>query len=361
LSNPTESCSVPAIRSLPRGQLDNAIRRRDYFRRSPFSIGGPTGHKEWHHFCVLGEHVDLLVNFSLSDDIRPEAPAGAEFARLTVLVRDAGWDGDVDSFIPKDVYVGGGRVDVRFGKNRLRFRDGAYQIAFALEDRPVRGELTLRPQTLPSLAPNIPLPDGPPLHWVIVPRLLASGHVVIDGREHCFTEALTYHDHNWGHFLWGHAFSWVWGFCHPSNLAVPWSLAFVRLSDRLRTCALAQGMFLWGGKRQRVFRERDIEVSMALDCLRPSQVFKIPRVMALLSPETRPDVPRWVEMRADADGDSLQLRFDAEELAQVIIPSETDLSVTIINEVTGRASVRGTILDETVAIDGRGVCEFLST
>src|SRR5262249_51794677 len=150
----------------------------------------------------------------------------------------------------------------------------------------------------PSLAPNIPLPDGPPLHWVIVPRLEAHGWVEIDGRVHRLAAAPAYHDHNFGHFLWGHAFSWIWGFCLPNDASVPWSAAFVRLSNRMRTCALAQGLFLWrGGRMARVFREDDLDVALDLAHLRPPRVFKIPRVMGLLSPDAWPDVPRTVALR----------------------------------------------------------------
>jgi hypothetical protein len=343
-------------------RIDAAVRRHDYFRRSPFSVGGPGGHKEWHHFCVLAPELDLLVNFSLSDDIRPAAVAGAEFARLTVLVHAGEWDGDVDTLPAPDVWVGGGRIDVRFGDNRLRYEQGGYQLRFSLQERPVAGELTLVPQTVPSLAPNIPLPDGPPLHWVLTPRCLASGAVTIAGRTHRFERALAYHDHNWGHFLWGQAFSWIWGFCLPSDAVLPWSVAFVRLSNRLRTCALAQGMFVWRGARHaRVFRDHDIELTMSREFMTPTQMLKIPRPMALLSPDARPDVPRWVAMEARDGDDWLALRFEGEALAQVVIPSETDLSVTIINEVTGRTAMTGRIGGERVAVDGRGVCEFLST
>src|SRR5262249_36705713 len=150
-------------------------------------------------------------------------------------------------------------IDVGFGGNRCVFRDGAYHLHAALRGRPITLELVARPVVWPALAPNIPLPDGPPLHWVVVPRLVATGRGTVAGRTHAFTDVLAYHDHNWGHFLWGQDMSWEWGFALPSDATVPWSLVFVRLTNRARTHALAQGMFLWHGRRQRrVFREHDV-------------------------------------------------------------------------------------------------------
>jgi hypothetical protein len=100
---------------------------------------------------------------------------------------------------------------------------------------------------------------------------------------------------------------------------------------------------------------------MDLGRLRPRRLFKIPRVMGLVSPEALPDVPRWVEMRARGDGDELRYRFEASDLAQVVIPSERDLGVTIINEVTGTSTLEGRIRGERIDFRGRAVCEFLST
>jgi hypothetical protein len=342
--------------------IDRAVARMDFTRRSPVSIGGRVGHKEWHHFCILGETIDLLVNFSLSDDVRAEAEPGRELARITLLVRAEGWDGDVEGFAAEEVVVRGGRVDLRFGRNRLRFVDGVYRITIALTERPVTVDLELRPLTMPGAAPNIPLPESPPLHWVIVPRLRARGRVSVAGRVYELDDVLAYHDHNWGHFLWGHAFAWVWGFALPDDAAIPWSLAFVRLTNRFRTRALAQGLFLWRGTtHHRVFLEDDLVVRMDPGVLRPTRVFKLPLVRALLSRDTATDVPRWVEMRAAGDGDALVYRFEAADLAQVVIPSETGMHVTIINEVTGRASLRGTIRGEPVDFEGRAICEFLGT
>jgi hypothetical protein len=340
--------------------IARAVGRIDYVRRSPASLGGPGGHKEWLHFCLVAPDVDLLVNFSLSDDVRAGHPAGAEHARLTVLVRDGAWDGDVETFAAHDVRVRGGRIDLAFGRNVCRFADGRYHLSIALRDRPVAIDAVLEPRTLPALAPNIPLTDGPPLHWAVVPRLAATGRARIAGREHRFTDVPAYHDHNWGHFLWGQDMAWEWGFALPADGASAWSLAFVRLTNRARTHALAQGMFLWHGAQQaRVFREHDVRFVPARGFLAPARVFKIPRVMALVSPDVPTDVPRASTLVAAADGDTLECRFVGHDLAQVVVPAEASPGVTVINEVTGTMTVRGRVRGEPVALDGRGVFEFL--
>lgn len=339
--------------------IDQTIRRADHLRRSPARVGGERGHKEWMHFCVYGPEVDVLVNFSLVDDVRPEAAPGDEFARVVVLVRDGAWDGDVERFEADVVRAQGGGLSLRFGDNVMRYEDGAYTLAVTLTRRPITVRLRLTARCVPSLANNIQLDPGPPIHWLVLPRCTADGEVVVAGRRHTFVDAPAYHDHNWGRFAWGRDFAWEWGFGLPPSQDNPWTLVFVRLSNRAHTRALMQAVFLWRGPwQQRVFRGGDVAVARE-GFLRPARVFKVPRPMALLSPGTATDVPKRLVMRAAGDGDRVEVVFDADDLAQVIIPNDHDPGVTIIHEVSGRVTVEGAVLGERVAMEGRAIFEFL--
>ncbi len=342
-----------------RRAIDEAIRSADYLRRSPFTVGGAAGHKEWLHFCVYGPEVDVLVNFSVVDDVRGGAPQGAELARITVLVRSTGWDGDVDLYPAEEVFLRGGGIEARFGQSSVVYRDGAYHLDVTMRERPISVRLALTPITVPSLANNIQLDAGPPINWLVVPRLLARGVAIIDGREHRFHDAPSYHDHNWGRFAWGRDFAWEWGFGLAHDAGVPWSMVFVRLSDRAHTKALMQALFLWKGTRQhRVIRAGDVEVRHE-GLLEPARVLKVPRIMALIAPSVLTDVPRFLDIRAAADGDALHARFEASDLAQVVIPNDGDLGVTIINEVSGTVRLEGEVRGERVFLEGRAIFEFL--
>jgi hypothetical protein len=339
--------------------IDEAVRRADVLRRSPARVGGPGGHKEWMHFCAYGPGVDVLVNFSLVDDVRPGAAPGAEFARVVVLVREGGWDGDVERFEADVVRVQGGGLSLRFGDNVMRYEGGAYTLAVTLGRRPITVDLRLTPRCLPSVAHNIGLDAGPPIHWLVLPRCAADGLVTIAGRHHRFVDAPAYHDHNWGRFAWGRDFAWEWGFGLPPAADNPWTFVFVRLSNRAHTRALMQAVFLWRGPwQQRVLRAGDVSVSRE-GFLRAERVFKVPRPMALVSPGTATDVPKRLVMRAAGDGDRVEAVFEADDLAQVIIPNDHDPGVTIIHEVSGRVSVEGSVLGEPVAMEGRAIFEFL--
>src|SRR5262245_35174841 len=198
------------------GYLDRApdteILHLSHLRGSSAWHYGHRAHKEWLHFCVLGGDMELLVNFSLSDGSGPDMAGSLQQARLTVLARSGTWDGDIETFPMGNVFAPPGRLDVRFGANGVRFGDGAFQVHVALRERRVAADLVLVPVTRPIRAPQVPLLDGPPLRWVIVPRLAAHGTVTVGSRVHSLGGDPAYHDHNWGRFHWGQDFAWLWGF-----------------------------------------------------------------------------------------------------------------------------------------------------
>jgi hypothetical protein len=220
-------------------------------------------------------------------------------------------------------------------------------------------ELTLEPDAYPTEANNVTVEDGPPIHWMVLPRLRATGFVRIGTRTHVLRDAPAYHDHNWGSFGWGRNFAWEWGYTLPRDANNPWSLVFVRLTDRGHRHMLMQGIFLWHrGRQERVFRDGEIEVTHE-GLLRPSSIFKIPRVMALVSPGLATDVPRRLTVSGRSGGDWVRFELVSSDVAQVVIPNDDDVGVTIINEVSGDARVEGEVRGVPIRFEGRSMCEFL--
>lgn len=340
--------------------IARALLYSDYFRRSPAPVGGPRGHKEWWHFCVYSDAVDALVNVSFVDDVHSAGDAPpASLARWIMLMRTDGWSGGIDTYPESEVEVHVGHLEARLGDNLVRFHNGAYEIRGSLRDGSIAVDLRLEPITFPSIVNNVQVEDGPPIHWLVLPRLLTSGTITVGGRTFPVLDAPAYHDHNWGHFGWGRDFAWEWGFGLPADPTCPWSTVFVRLGDRARTRAMMQGLMLWRGARQhRLFRDHEVEV-LHEGLLRPPRICKIPGVMGLISPGLATDVPRRAILRGSSGDDRLEAVFDAEDISQVIIPNDDDLGVTIINEVAGVLTLEGRIRGELVTMSGRTIFEFL--
>ena len=341
--------------------LIDLVRRTDWYRGSSPRTDGRRLHKEWQHVNVIGDGVEAYVNLNLMDDQRPAAPTGATDARTIVITREPGrgFRGGVRLHDASTIEARRGRFDLALGDDVFRIDGDALHVRAHLPRERVGVDLRLVPRTAPMLGPNTPLDDGL-LHWLVVPRLDATGTITVGDRVHHLERAPAYHDHNWGEFLWGHDLSWEWGFGIPSDVDNPWSCVFVRFSDRRRTKASAQGLFIWKDADQhRTFREDELTIT-AEGHLRADRVKKIPPVMGLLAPDRPTDVPARFRIVGQGRGDRVEAVFTSEEVCQIVIPTETDLSVTLINEVSGHLHLRGTIRGEPLEIDGAAVFEFLS-
>jgi hypothetical protein len=252
-----------------------------------------------------------------------------------------------------------GYISFELGANSVQFQNGVFTIRAALPAREIFMDLILVPASMPSPANNIDVEDGPPIHWIVLPRLFASGQVRVGKRRYSLSEVPAYHDHNWGNFRWGKNFAWEWGYGLPASNSEVWSLVFVRLSDRAHHQSLMQALFLWRGRRQqRIFRDSELTLRH-VGLLRPTRIFKLPRVMGLISPGTATDIPCSLEIVATGRGDRAEVEFRFEDVAQVIIPNDDDLGVTIINEVNASYTFEGTVRGETLRFGGRAVVEFL--
>jgi hypothetical protein len=339
--------------------LSRVLALTDNTRLSDHAGGRPEHYKEWHHFCVIGPEVEAVINFSVLGDNRPAAAPGARQARVILLARDRGWQGEVLEIPWQAAQVNPGRIDLRFGQQRLAFENGEFHLSVALENQPVTADLRIRPLTYPLLRSRAPIGHGA-IDWLVVPRLEASGTLVVGRRVHRLQAAPTYHDHNWGHWLWGQDFAWEWGFALPVQGAAPWSLVFDRVTNRARSHVQELKLSLWKGDRLvRIFAHREI-TARPHGFLSQGKVPKFPPIMALIAPELTTDVPRQYTIEAASGLDHLSCHFESLDVAQIVIPNETDLGETVINEVIGRIRAEGQLKGERIEIEGKGFFEFLA-
>ena len=346
---------------LGRHDVARLLERSDFWRRSPASVGGASGHKEWSYFCILAEEVDLIVNLSVID--RPAAVGGApgctEEARVALLarVRDGHWYGDVEGCAPGTVALQGGRINARLGRSTLAFRDGAYRLDARVGTGPLTATLALRPISRPALARSVPLGSHEPMHWLVVPRLEATGEVHIGEDRFRFHGCPAYHDHNWGRFSWGGDFAWEWGIA-LAGMPMPFSLVYYRITDRGRHRSISQGLLLWRADRHwRTFRDSEIRVR-TVGLLRVGRSLRVPRIMSLAIPGTAADIPGRLEVEARSGNEALDIAIDLDDCAQVGLPNDNDDGMTSISECRGRVIVSGRIFGDLVRFEGPSVIEF---
>jgi hypothetical protein len=341
------------------------LERTDYFRRSPARYGGRAAFKEWQHFVVHAPGLMLIVNFSLLDEPVHAAAAPArpaiEVARMIMLVNRSGtWDGDVDRIDRDRVQLQAGFVDARFGGNVMRLRNGRYQVLAALARRELAADLEFAPVSAPAQANNHPLSEHERLSWLFVPRLMARGTVWAGDDEITIEEAPAYHDHNWGHFRWGNDFSWRFLQMCGDGPADEWSAVLWHVMDGSRNQTRSCGLYLRRGwNEEYVFRGREVAVACR-GLLRQPSLFRVPSVMALVASGDACDVPSTLRLEACGGDGQVELDFQSESVAQVLVPSEiAPMGAVTLNEISGRCRLTGSVGRHTVALEGPGVLEYV--
>jgi hypothetical protein len=339
--------------------LARTIRSRDCIHFPTLPGSGSGWRKEWIHFCVLGDELDAIFNLSLSGHPEPGAPLGPPRARILVLLYADGWSGGIEPVEPNDVHIRPGSVDVRMGTFSVAFDGVEYLLEGSLPRKGIEFSLRLLPRTAPlDMRSGAAIGEGR-ISWFVIPRLLASGTVRSGSKSFRLRNVPAYHDHNWGNWLWGHDFAWEWGFALPEDPAVPWAVVFDRTTNRPRTRSHEAMIAVWRGDTLwRLFSQDEVMVRR-YGFVQPAGLSKFPEAMGLVAPELTTEIPEALEVRAERGGDSLNLVFRGNDPAQIVIPNETDLGVTIINEVPGPVEVTGTLKGERVEMTGRGVFEFL--
>lgn len=342
------------VDSWDRRAIAASLSANGFLRRSSWRYGGRAGHREWLHFTVHADGLRAVINISAVDDLRPAAEPHRERVRVLVLVHTgARWHGGIDEVA--DAELCGGQLAARIGDLALANTDGTFVLRGRLRDQPIELDLALVPHTFPSLASGVAIGDSPPIHWLVVPRLVAHGTIAIAGERLRVDGAPAYHDHNWGYFS-HRDFTWQWG--HDAG-AGPYRVVLARLLDGARATSFMQALLVWHGPRQaRVFRGEEVEVEPE-GFLRPDRPFTLPRTAALLVDNLATEVPRHLHIRARGGGDELAGAFTAETLARIVVPHDDSLHTTVIHEVVGRLRLAGALHDQRVEIDAPAMFELL--
>ena len=339
----------------------DALARVGFLRRTPTLWGGPPGYKEWLHFAVRCGDLDLLLNYSLVDDVRPEATPGAERARTIAIARvDGRWTGGLDEEAPEAVRALGGQLAMTLGPNRVWLEGGQLHLRAHVRDADLSAALRMRPVTTPLAMVNGRFPDGTVCNWSTCPRLVVDGVVRVGSVERTLCNAVGYHDHNWGDFRWGGDFAWEWAYAHSDDPDDPWTVVYARLLDRARHRALVQGLWIWrDGQPVRGYRGLDLEV-VSSGHLGARHIPRFPAITGLLRTGRLSDVPTTLEVRATGFGDTLRVVFASEDVSQVVIPSDDDpMGLTVINEVCGTATITGRCVGRTIDFEAHAMAEFV--
>lgn len=325
---------------------------------------GLASYKEWYHFNLLDDAagIDTIVNISLAGD--PFQPDGGD-ANIILLAfrRDGGWTGGIDQYDALAATVDEQTTDIRLGRSRLIWREGAFLLDAALRDGSLAIRCRLSPMTDPMIIwKNTPIGSGH-LNWLILPWLEADGCLTIGQTTHRFENVRAYHDHNWGHWRWGENLGWDWGFSSrvgrtPDGEFL--TLVYDRTTDRQGSTVQEHTLAVWkGGTLFKLFTRRCLDYSRR-GRFQPDRIARIPGAMNLNNPGQVLTVPGQVHVVAKDANDWLDVRYRVDAARQVSIPTDLGFGTVELNETFGRISITGYLAGTPVACEGQACFEFVA-
>jgi len=338
--------------------MSAALARSDFIRTPVLATARPDGFKEWYHFVVHHPGGRILINFSLNSEVSSDGRRRLT-PRVIVIAHDQRWTGAIERFYDSELDVSADLGTLAIGGNHMIVRPDGYQVLIDLPGHDIHGELQLASMSRPFVVNNQPVGDGR-MCWLFVPRMRADGWLRIGGQEVRLESAVAYHDHNWGRFRWGGDFGWTWGTILPPSPDVPWSLVFLRMTDRRRLHCLSQALYVWRhDEPAAIFRHAAVQVSSsgrlgrAADCT-------LPPPMRLVLGGDVSDIPESLQIVATRAGDAVHAEFRPQSYARLAQPSEVRLDRSVVLcESNGTARVTGSIDGEDIDFVGAGVFELL--
>jgi hypothetical protein len=306
---------------------------------------------EWHHFTFTSGAQGLygMVNLAISGDIRSGERCRAALS-LIVYEREHGWSGTMNVYTRDEVRFESGQIDLAIGSSSVCFVDGSYQVRGRLKDDSVRIDARWTPVSEAVRIENM----GGFINTFIVPRLVATGEVIIRGRRLELIETFGYHDHNWGTWDWSRDLGWNWGYLleAPSGSAAePRSIVFGQVTDAARSAERTElVLMVWHGDAlSHVFLDDAVTLEVAGHSAIAAP--RVPGVMALLNPGRISRIPERLVLRARDGRDVLEIECAVEHAVQLLIPHGTGSKYTAVSEMVGEYRARGSI--EGVPVDFR--------
>jgi len=303
--------------------------------------------KEWCHVVVVGTTWLLLANISR----RRSASGTAGGASVLIWTREGGctgacWEGASRRIGPDGLATEG---------IQLAPTSSGFHLSIHAPRAQLRAELELRFAAEPLVARGAPLGSGV-FEWMALPVAAAHGwfrtghgHVAVSG-------APAYHDQNWGNWRWGEDLGWQWGYLAP---IAGCTVVLSRMLDRRRLREADRRLLVWHGDTLvGDFQGPQVQIA-ARGRYRGPPAPLFPPSLRLLDRGGDADVPGQITVTARSGADALSLDLAITGVAVLGVPDDTGLDVTLIQEATCRASVRGELAGDPIAGETAGLYELV--
>lgn len=324
----------------------------------PPALFDPTApaYKDWLHLNLFDHASGLIGIFNASLHGNPRDRRSRAVGAALVHDPAFGWAGNLEV-----LDLSQARVDTcTIGLERVAVgTDPQAGVVFAsarLGDDGVDADLKAIAATRP-IDVSVPLPFGSGwISWYVVPRLSVSGTLRVAASERDLSNAIAYHDHNWGRWHWGEDVGWKWGAGEsPSGIVV----VFMSTATT-RTHASSSGgtLLVDAGAERRLFSGSFVRFTYTGRFTHP--VRRLPGALAALHQDRRlPALPGKVVVEARDGFDDVELVFEPRAAAQLIAGDPMQPGYGFVHEMVGSFEASGRLEGRRFQAAGLAVFEHV--
>lgn len=325
----------------------------------PPSVLDPTApaYKDWLHVNLFEPASGAVGLFNVSLHGSPTDPRAVALGTALLHRPDTGWVGNAVVRSLAEVHLGAASVDTGPVTVALEPLTGVVHLDASLPGDGLEARLRATPAA-PGLPVEVPVPFGEGwISWRVVPRLEIEGGLAVGGEKVALDRAAAYHDHNWGRWHWGQDAGWEWGVFACTAPDGP-TVVVARTTDRRHDAHSPLFVQLELGGREHVFPPESVRLDYS-GCL-ATRPRRVPGAMAGLHADRRlPRLPSRIRVEGERGDRWIEVGFESEHAAQIIAGDPARPGYGFIQEVAGRAEIRGRAEGRDFAAEARGVFEYV--
>ena len=323
----------------------------------------PPDWKDWYHYILIDPSggTKILMNISLS------GLPGAGEIQVSLVVKQMGIKKEIETYaevrsVPWEIgMVKRYPLAIITSNVQFRVKDGYSRIFMTGKNQDFHLDFIARPNADAFLIDEKAKFGNGFIGWGFVPSMSISGSYNICGKEYkIHKDWYCYHDRNFGRFRWGEDIGWEWMVANfKGNDNLSYQLIFDQRTNKDHTEKGFQYIFIFcNTKLKKVFVGNTLRLKWEREN-HSSTPLRLPGNMAsVFSSQTSAKI-NTIEISARDDRDFVNFIFKTKKDFQLIVPDYEFRQFTVMEEVSGVASLNGILDGKSIKSKGHYYAEFV--
>lgn len=323
----------------------------------------PPDWKDWYHFILIEPSNGTRILFNISLSGRP----GAGEIQVSLVVKQVNLKRKFETFAEVRSVAWENEMVTRFPlaistpKVKFQVNDGVSSIFVVGTHQDFHINFSAKPKADTFLIDENAKFGNGFIGWGFIPSMSINGSYTLCGKKYTIQKDwYCYHDRNFGRFRWGEDIGWEWmiaNFIGNDNL--PYHLVFDQRTSKDHSEKGFQYVFIFRDcKLRKVFVGDTLKINWIRE-KKPSTPLRLPGNMASVFFSQPSAKIETIEINAQDDKDFIDFIFKTNKDFQLIVPDYELKQFTVMEEISGIASLNGILDGKKIKSKGHFYAEFV--